>query len=141
MWRVKMTRINVIPVEDLTDQHLMAEYRELPMVPAAALRSNPAKFKSTTRYTLNKGHVLFFFDKKEFLFERWNLLIDELYKRGYSIDPSARTVHWYALDKFPQIQWQPDQEAVSINMERIVERINQKPHWYRKYGKPIAQVS
>ena len=25
-----MTRINVIPVEELSDQHLMAEYRELP---------------------------------------------------------------------------------------------------------------
>ena len=132
-----MTRINVIPVEELTDQHLMAEYRELPMVPAAARRSDPAKFKPTTAYTLNKGHVMFFYDKKNYLLNRWLSLIEELYRRGYAIDPSARTVHWTALDKFPQTDWQPDSYAVSINMQRIIERINQKPHWYRKYGKPI----
>lgn len=27
-----MTRINVIPVSELSDQHLIAEYRELPRV-------------------------------------------------------------------------------------------------------------
>lgn len=132
-----MTRINVIPVEELTDQHLMAEYRELPMVPAIARRSDPTKFKPTTQYTLNKGHVMFFYDKKKYLLNRWLSLIEELYRRGYAIDPSARTVHWSALDKFPQTDWHPDSQAVSINMQRIEERINQKPHWYRRYGKPI----
>ena len=27
-----MTRINVVPVKELSDQHLIAEYRELPRV-------------------------------------------------------------------------------------------------------------
>lgn len=133
-----MTRINVVPVTELTDQHLMAEYRELPMVPAAARRSNPANHKPTNVYTLNKGHVMFFYNKKKYLLNRWLDLIAELYDRGFNIDPAARTVHWPALDKFPQVDWQPDAHAVSVNKQRLEERIGQKPHWYRYRGKPLT---
>lgn len=132
-----MTRINVIPVTELTDQHLMAEYRELPMVPAAARRSKPDNYKHTSRYTLNGGHVLFFYDKKQYLLNRWLELIAELCDRGFAIDPAARIVHWTAMDKFPQVEWQPDQHAIEINTQRINERINQKRHWYRYRGKPL----
>jgi deoxyribonuclease (pyrimidine dimer) len=132
-----MTRINVIPVSDLTDQHLMAEYRELPMVHAAARRSNPSKYVSSTKYTLNKGHVMFFYNKKKFLLNRWFELIEELYKRGYDIDPTSRVVDWTTLDKFEQIDWTPDEHAISINLERIQERIAQKPDWYRKNKTPL----
>ena len=136
-----MTRINVIPVEDLTDQHLMAEYRELPMVPAAARRSNPANYKPSTVYTLNKGHVLFFFNKKKFLMNRWLELIEELYERKFNIDPSLRIVKWKELDRFPQTDWIPDSHAVSVNMQRITERINQKPNWYRHRSQPLTKIS
>ena len=132
-----MTRINVVPVTELTDQHLMAEYRELPMVPASARRSDPGKYKPTDVYTLNKGHVLFFFNKKKYLMNRWLDLIAELHDRGYKIDPSARTVHWTALDRFPQVDWQPDAHARSINEERLVTRIKQRPGWYRFRGKKL----
>ena len=130
-----MTRINLIPVTELTDQHLMAEYRELPMVPAAAVRSNPSKYKPQTAYTLNKGHVLFFFNKKQFLMDRWLELISELYRRGYNIDPTNRTVHWKALDRFQQVSWSPTAADIQINRERIIERISQRPNWYRFHGK------
>lgn len=33
-----MTRINIIPVHELTGKHLVAEYRELPRVPNMVLR-------------------------------------------------------------------------------------------------------
>jgi hypothetical protein len=65
-----MTRINVVPVEDLTDQHLMAEYRELPMVLAAARRSKIEGYEVSHAYTLNKGHVKFFYSKKRWLTSR-----------------------------------------------------------------------
>ena len=133
-----MTRINVVPVTELTDQHLMAEYRELPMVPASARRSSAARFKPIDIYTLNKGHVTFFYNKKKYLVNRWLDLIAELYDRGYNIDPSARVVKWHELDKFPQVDWQPDAHAVAINQQRIDERIKMKPQWYRYRGKPIC---
>lgn len=133
-----MTRINVIPATELTDQHLMAEYRELPMVLAAARRSDPARYKATTQYTLNRGHVMFFYDKKKWLFNRYLDLIEELFTRQYDIRPSERVVDFTPLDKFPQTMWYPDSHAAAINIARLVERIEQKPAWYRHNRLPLA---
>ena len=63
-----MTRINIIPVEELMDQHLIAEYREITMVPVSLARTLSSKTgldykKISKSYTLNKGHVYFFYDK------------------------------------------------------------------------------
>ena len=60
-----MTRINIIPASELHDQHLIAEYREITMVPAALRRTLNSKkgldeSKIPSTYTLNKGHVYFF---------------------------------------------------------------------------------
>ena len=38
-----MTRINTMPPEHLTDQHLFAEYRELPRIFALVLLARAAK--------------------------------------------------------------------------------------------------
>jgi len=62
-----MTRINIIPVKELFDQHLIAEYREIIMVPAALSRTLKSKVgfdesKIEDRYTLNKGHVYLFYN-------------------------------------------------------------------------------
>lgn len=48
-----MTRINLVPVEELADQHLLAEYRELPRCLNKPTRS-PSDFPV---YVLGKGHV------------------------------------------------------------------------------------
>ena len=61
-----MTRINIVPTEELADQHLVAEYREMFMVGSALQRSlkspNWEKNKKTwpKTFTLNGGHVKFF---------------------------------------------------------------------------------
>lgn len=133
-----MTRINVVSVQDLTDQHLMAEYRELPMVVAAARRSKPDDYIPTNQYTLNKGHVKFFYNKKKWLYNRWCELIEELKNRGYDIDPTSRIVEWHHMDKFPQSDWAPDVSSRIINIERLEERILAKPHWYRYRGVPLT---
>ena len=43
-----MTRINIVPTEELSDQHLVAEYREIFMVGSALARTlkSPNKDKS-----------------------------------------------------------------------------------------------
>jgi len=132
-----MTRINVIPVELLTDQHLMAEYRELPMIMGSARRSKPQKFNPPARYTLNSGHVLFFYNKKKYLTDRFLDLVAELYARGFEIDPTARRINFSDLDKFPQIEWKPDKVATEINVARLRERILMKPHWYKYKRQPL----
>ena len=130
-----MTRINVIPVEDLADQHVMAEYRELLMVNASLRRSLNSKRgfsldRIPPKYTLNTGHVTFFYDKGLFLFNRYKQLIDELYYRKYEIDPSARKTDWSMFEGIFWNDWTPTKEDKAINAERILIRLLEKPSFY-----------
>ena len=64
-----MTRINLIKPAELSDQHLIAEYREIFMVGSALQRSIRSSMWERTKkclpsnFTLNKGHVKFFYNK------------------------------------------------------------------------------
>lgn len=140
-----MTRINIVPVTELADQHLMAEYRELPMVPAALKRTLASKHgwqcnRVSDEYTLNKGHVYFFTNKRAFLRERFDQLVAELRHREYKIDPAARSINWDIFDGVPQMSWIPTPEDVELNAERIRSRISQKPDWYRWTNRPRTQL-
>ena len=121
-----MTRINCVPVQELSGPHLVAEYRELPRVFAlarkAALRGS---FSQPETYTLGKGHLLFFYTRLEYLAKRHLDLIEEMKRRGYN--PSFEGVR---RDDFPDIpdsywnDWQPTAEALQLNRARIKEREN-----------------
>lgn len=131
-----MTRINVVPVAELADQHLMAEYRELPMIMGSLKRTLKSKSgwqkqKVAPQYTLNKGHVYFFTNKKSFLAERFAALIEELKSRNYNISPADRVIDWNVFDTVPQVEWTPSEQDIKLNMDRIKARIAQKPEWYR----------
>lgn len=140
-----MTRINTIDVTQLTDQHLMAEYRELPMVNASLSRSLSSKrgvrhSYIPKSYTLNKGHVTFFYDKGEWLYNRYQQLVAELRNRGYEIDPDSRVVNWNVFkDNGLYGSWKPDNHAHAINVERLVLRIEAKLTWYRMNGSRINE--
>lgn len=131
-----MTRINVIEPEHLTDQHLMAEYRELPMVNSSLVRSLRSKkgVDVTTlpkKYTLNKGHVSQFYDKGKWLNDRYLSLIAELNNRGYNINPEARSVDWTVfMDNGLYGDWTPDKDSYVVNSDRILYRISEKPYFY-----------
>lgn len=137
-----MTRINVLHPTELTDQHLMAEYRELPMVMGSLRRSLVAKNglpKIGEKYTLNGGHVKFFYDKGKFLHKRYLMLIAELEKRGYKLDPERKADFSVFINNNLYGDWQPDDHARRINKERIDLRISEKPHWYRYYGESLRR--
>ena len=136
-----MTRINVIDPKDLTDQHLMAEYRELPMVMGSLRRSLKSKRglpKIPNQYTLNAGHVTFFYNKGKFLYNRYQLLIKHLQERGYVLDPDRKADFSVFIENGLNGDWTPNNHAHVINKQRINERIAAKPHWYRYYGKSIV---
>jgi deoxyribonuclease (pyrimidine dimer) len=131
-----VTRINTVDVTLLSDQHLMAEYRELPMVHGSLKRTlNSANGFQVSRvsliYTLNAGHVYFWYNKKKFLFDRFNQLVNELIFRNYQINPDQRIIDWSVFDRVPQIDWTPTEKECDINLERVVERIKLKPKFYR----------
>lgn len=111
-----MTRINCVPVEELTDKHLLAEYRELPRVSALAryITDAPAK------YTLGKGHVKFFYDKGEWLRRRFEeQIVPEMRKRGFATNFTKYRRHPADLND----DWQPDEAALAVNRARIAERL------------------
>lgn len=136
-----MTRINTLPVNLLLDQHLMAEYRELPMVLASLRRSlesptwHPNKIPKT--YRLGSGHVMFFYNKRDFLTTRFALLIRELQRRGFNVNPHERQVDFTVYDAVSNISWEPTLPDHHLNATRIIQRVEQRPAWYRYKGKLV----
>lgn len=124
----------MIPVSMLADQHLIAETREIKMLPKALQRSLRAKVPLVIpmAFTLNKGHGKFFYNKLRFIKNRYEELKKENIKRGFRFNDVE------LLDGFPEWcygDYKPDAKAMAVNIERIKLRISDKPHWYRYYGK------
>lgn len=123
-----MTRINCIPVEELHDKHLVAEYRELPRV--FTLCANHIKRGKTiplqSSYTMGKGHVLFFYDKLLWLSLRHQQLVNEMKKRGFNpkFDQLLQAKFSYIpLDYWNM--WSPTNDDMKINRERIELRLSE----------------
>ena len=130
-----MTRINIINPSELTDQHLVAEYREIFMVGSALQRSLKSKnWNPNTipkKFTLNTGHVKFFYDKGKYLFNRYKELRKEMKARGMT--PDAKRI--FKREQWPDElynDWIPTIEDENIIRKRIEERIAKKPNWYRR---------
>jgi deoxyribonuclease (pyrimidine dimer) len=139
-----MTRINAdYELKKLMDQHLMAEYRELPMVIAALKRSlrtqpvNTVLIKIPNSFTLNSGHVTFFYNKLTFLSKRYDRLVIELKERGYKLD-SERKLDFTGIPEVFFRDWQARDKDNLLVEARINEKIQMKPQWYKYYGKSIV---
>jgi deoxyribonuclease (pyrimidine dimer) len=127
-----MTRINVVPVTELTDKHLLAEYREIMRLPnnlktTLARKGKPFSLSEIpNEYTLGKGHVKFFYNKFQYLLSRYIALANELLKRQYDIDMNLfeTVLVEYAKVDFKYFgDYMPDNKALAINRHRINERL------------------
>lgn len=119
-----MTRINCVPVEELSGPHLVAEYRELPRVFAlakkAALRDG---FSQPDAYTLGRGHLLFFYTRLGYLARRHAELIEEMKRRGYN--PTFTGIRREDFEEIADSywdDWEPTEEALRLNRARLKER-------------------
>ena len=130
-----MTRINIISPSELTDQHLIAEYREITMVPGSLRRTLKSKAgfrkeRVSKKYTLNAGHVYFFYDKGKYLDKRYNQLVEEMKLRGFNPDSNRK----FPKEVFPTElynDWMPTLEEQKVVRQRIDEKIKMRPNWYR----------
>lgn len=116
-----MTRINVVPVSELCDKHLLAEYRELPRVFALARRCTDAP----KEYVLGKGHVKFFYDKLGYLLLRFDFLVSECRRRGFNVQYDTPIRYDKDIDPALLNTYKPTSEALALNRARIAERISQ----------------
>ena len=122
-----MTRINCVPPEELTRQHLLAEYRELPRVfgqaaKAAGRGEQPDDPRNPTVYTLGRGHVRFFYGRLRYLAVRHDQLRLEMRRRGYKTNLPRM---WGTVD-LPTAWWQdwtPTEADMALNRARIAERL------------------
>jgi len=131
-----MTRINLVDPRELSNQHLVAEYREIFMVGSALQRSmksknwNKAKQDIPSEFTLNAGHVKFFYNKGKYLNKRYQLIVKEMKRRGMSPDSNRR----FKKNQFPlnfYNDWTPTSKDLEIIRKRINEKIKLKPGWYK----------
>lgn len=120
-----MTRINCIPVSELTREHLIAEYRELPRLFKLARTCSDIP----TSYRMGEGHVKFFYNKLTYLVNRFNDILDEMDVRGYCYNKQLVNKRLGNLNDKPRDlfnNWSPTPEAIEINRQRIRERLTKR---------------
>lgn len=123
-----MTRINVVPVQELHVKHLVAEYREITR-PFGKVRARQSKgqtvshIKGPCKYTLGAGHETFFFTRLQYLVDRYQQLVQEMQRRGYNPNPVPVEKLTDGIDKQWFGQYHPTIEAQTINRQRIAERL------------------
>lgn len=125
-----MTRINTIDPAMLSDQHLMAEYRELPRIFTAVRKlghNSPSAVDMPSTYKLGPGHVKFFYNKLAYIYRRWNQCVNELHDRNFSLNPdlinSIKNDYYQMSDIWKQ-DWMPKPRDHYLNMARLAKRSN-----------------
>ncbi|MFH2027795.1 MAG: pyrimidine dimer DNA glycosylase/endonuclease V [Nanoarchaeota archaeon] len=126
-----MVRINLINPNRLADQHLIAEYDEILML-LGYVRKYPNLDKIPSKYTLGKGHILFFKNKLKYLKKRHELIKKEMVKRGFVTNI---TINLNEFDKKLINDWKPSKCDIEIIKKRLINRISSKPRFYRYYKK------
>jgi hypothetical protein len=135
-----MTRINCsVPVKCLTDEHLLAEHREIIRMPRLAKYSMYQLPTIPDKFCLGRGHVLFFADKAEYICKRYSAIHAECLARGYNVqDYSATLESWNSECK--SLQYDDNAEAYFLVANRITERIyGGKLKQYHYYKQAISK--
>jgi hypothetical protein len=136
-----MTRINsAIPVKNLTDEHLLAEHREIKRLPYQWCKSFHNGYLSFApeKFTLGKGHVLFFLDKQSFILKRYIALYDECINRGFNVQNYSE--NWDYVKPEYLNDYEPTEEERKLLVERITDRIvNGKKLHYHYYGRQVSK--
>jgi hypothetical protein len=118
-----MTRINVAiePIE-LTTKHLVAEHREIKRIPNCVSKGKYSMKGQPPIFTLGTGHVKFFYDKLNYLKNRYESLYAECIKRGINVQYYGGA--WDNVPKELMGDYSPTQRDRELLLERINERLN-----------------
>lgn len=129
-----MTRINVLPPELLSDEHLRGEYHEMTrpiskVEKAIAKGKSPSDYKISPVWKLGKGHETFYFDKMSYLRDRYVSVARVMSSRGFSINMEAYENNLSRIDSLPD-EWkgnyEPTPEDMYWNMARVVKQCHFK---------------
>lgn len=123
-----MTRINLVPVEELSDQHLIAEYHELPRCIKQAIDTSNAP----ANYILGKGHMKWAKHHTIFLLDRYSLLWEELLWRGFKPTYPPSLLISCAVDNTPERDrnsYLPTEKDLQVSRERLIIRYKDSLRW------------
>jgi hypothetical protein len=128
-----MTRINAgIPVEYLSDQHLLAEHREIKRIPNTKFNSIPTK-----EFTLGKGHVLFFIDKNNYTLNRYIEIYQECLKRNFNVTNYSDC--WNKKEETKDKAYIPTSKDMKLVIDRIISNVILSKQTPRYYGIKITK--
>lgn len=136
-----MTRINsAIQVNRLTDEHLLAEHREIKRLPyclekaiqSGSINHIPEKF------ALGKGHVLFFLNKLNFILYRYKDIHFECVMRNLKVQNYEH--NWDNISEQYMVGHKPTKEEYDLLIDRITKRISESTKdYFHYYGKRITK--
>lgn len=135
-----MTRINsAIPPQNLTDEHLLAEHREIKRLPYSLRKSigSGSISRIPSEFCLGTGHVLFFLDKSRFTLERYRKIREECLRRGFNVEDFSG--NWCTVPEKYFNGYSPTEIEKTLLVDRISERLrdSSKKNWHF-YGRKIS---
>jgi deoxyribonuclease (pyrimidine dimer) len=125
-----MTRINVgIKPWELCDQHLIAEYKELPRAYGKRYKARPPK-----HFCLGTGHVVWCAQHQQSLWTRHQQLVEEMTRRGFATNIELSMPGDDMIFALGWMCWQTSEatRARYILQERILDRLDNMrgtPRW------------
>ena len=125
-----MTRFNLVPPEELADQHLIAEYHELLRI----IRQNINTINAPEKYCLGKGHVKWAKKHSQFLAKRFSLLEKEMEYRGFKANYNYDSLKEFIMKNLKpenNNDYYPTNDDINLSRNRIIDKIKLKPSWYR----------
>ena len=124
-----MTRVNLIPTYQLADQHLIAENHEIGNMFGYYRNHNGESFEEEGHH-LSKV-VPYFHDKLLYLKNRLDSVQQEMRNRNFT--PTIN-INMSIYDRSKFNDWEPTQEQINDLIERITQRLFEKPDYYRYCG-------
>lgn len=123
-----MTRINVgFKPSELTNKHLLAEHREIKRIGNCVKKGRIDLSKIPPKFTLNTGHVRFFYNKLEYVHSRYKSLREGCIKRGFEVSDFGDAFSNIPPELYNPYEEQPEDRQILL--ARLIERDN----FYLKY--------
>ena len=134
----KMTRINLVPVSELADKHLLAEYRELPR----CIKQDLDVSDAPDHFVFGKGHVKWARKNWKFLLSRFDQICKEMEYRGFNHEFSAEDLEVFFREHYslPAIDFVPTEKEIWISRARLFEKISKKPFFYKWTKRPRPEI-
>lgn len=118
-----MTRINVVPVWELSNPWLLAEYRELPRCIKQLINTDNA----SEQYILNKGHMKWAKKHSLYLLRRYKDICEEMRLRGFKVTYSYEDLCRIYISPVNCNDYVVTDADIALNRKRLIERYKANP--------------